>query len=408
LTGRAFPETPCGASVKASIDCGCGRAVSMKINPKSAENLTRYSWWRALLITMGLRLTYTVFTTVAGWIQSPNWERIHSNALTENLPPPSHTLHYLLLGVWERFDTLWYLRIAAHGYDRPDAVVFFPLYPSLVKVVSLLLPPMGAALLISTLASFFLFWGLQELLIGDEEQSLVDHCVLFSAVWPGSFIFFAGYPESLLLALIVWSLAMARKGRWPAAVALAIFAALTKAVGTVVVVPLLIVAIRQRRRMMALPVLLVPFGSIGFLAYLHWTGYVAPALAYARYWRTSMASPWRTLWESVHTLASAPNPILMLNLIFLISVCVLVLLSRLRAEYLLYSAAVVVVLLCKETTPPLQSMMRYLLIIFPAYAGLAHLLRRGYLPAQFAMVCAALMVVNLGLLWLFSGWSLVL
>jgi len=42
--------------------------------------------------------------------------------------------------IWERFDTLWYLRIAQHGYDRPMAVIFYPLYPAAIRIVSWVLP----------------------------------------------------------------------------------------------------------------------------------------------------------------------------------------------------------------------------------------------------------------------------
>jgi Gpi18-like mannosyltransferase len=373
----------------------------------STEDIRRPSWQRALVLTLFLRLAYSVFAAVVALIQPVNWRLVHSNALTENLPQPDHSLRYLAFGVWERFDTLWYLHIAAHGYDRPDAVVFYPLYPGLVKIVSLLIPPMAAALLISTAAAFFLFWGLQELLLGDQPQNLADQSVFLCAAWPASFIFFAGYPESLLLALIVWSLCMGRRDCWLAAAALGLAAALTKAVGVVVVVPLIITTIRHRKAT-ALPVLLVPLGSAGFLGYLHWTGHVAPASAYAQYWRTTPAPPWTTLWVSVHTLAHTHDSILMLNLIFLISVCALAALSRLRIEYLLYSAAAVILLLCKETTPPLQSMVRYLLIIFPAFAGLARWLEGPGVRSRFGIVGGSLFAINIGLLWLFLGWFLVL
>lgn len=374
---------------------------------RSIEDRDRPSWQRALMLALFLRLAYSVLGAVFALTQSVNWRLVHSNALTESMLPPDHSLRYLLFGVWERFDTLWYLHIAAHGYDRPDAVVFFPLYPSLVKIASLLIPPMAAALLISTLAAFFLFWGLQDLLAGDHAPKLVDSSLLLCAVWPASFIFFAGYSESLLCALMVWSLCMARRDLWLAAAALGLAAALTKAVGIVEIAPLLIIAIRHKK-ITALPVLVIPLGSAGFLGYLHWTGHAALTSAYGQYWRTSAAPPWATLWVSVHMLLHAPNPILMLNLIFLISVCVLAALSRLRIEYLLYSAAAMVVLLCKETTPPLQSMMRYLLIVFPAFIGLARLLQGPRSRSGFRIVCAVLFAVNVGLMWLFLGWSLVL
>ena len=374
---------------------------------QSSEGRRWPPWQRALVLALLLRVAYSLLAAVFALTQPVNWRLLQSNALTENLRPPEASLRYLLFGVWERFDTLWYLHIAAHGYDRADAVVFFPLYPSLIKIASLLIPPTAAALLISTLAAFFLFWGLQELLLGDGPPTLVNQSVFLCAVWPASFIFFAGYPESLLFALIAWSLCLAQRDRWPAAAALGLAAALTKAIGVVVIVPLLVMAI-QHRKIKALPVLLIPLGSAGFLGYLHWTGHAALASAYGQYWRTSTAAPWETLYVSVYTLAHAPNPILLMNLIFLLSVSILAMLSRLKVEHLLYSAAAILLFLCKETIPPLQSMMRYLLIIFPAFVGFARLLQGPRLQPRFGMVCAGLFVVNIGLLWLFVGWSLVL
>jgi hypothetical protein len=374
----------------------------------STEGRGRPAWRLALALTLLLRLTYSLFAAIASLFQSVNWRLVHSNALTENLPPPDHSLRYLLFGVWERFDTLWYSHIAAYGYDRPEAVVFFPLYPGLIRIVSLLLPPTAAALLIATVAAFFLFWGLQELLLADQPPNLVNQSVLVCAVWPASFIFFAGYAESLLFALIVWSLIMARRERWLWALTLGMAAALTKAVGAAVAVPLLIMALRQNQKLKAIPLLLIPLGSAAFLQYLHWTVHSTFASAYTQYWRTSTAPPWTTLWVSVRTLAHTPNPILVLNVIFLLSIFILVTRSRLRMEYLLYSAAAIVIFLCKETTPPLQSVMRYLLIIFPAYVGFARIVQGPRAQPRFGMVCAALFVINLGLLWLFLGWSLVL
>jgi hypothetical protein len=375
------------------------------------EDLQWPPWRRALAITLLLRTAYSLLAAVFALIQPVNWRLVQSNALTENLRPPDASWRYLFFGVWERFDTLWYLHIAAHGYDRADAAVFFPLYPSLVKIVSLLIPPMAAALLISTAAAFFLFWGLQELLRADDSldpvnPDLVKQSVFLCAVWPASFIFFAGYPESLLFALIAWSLCMARRERWWAAAVLGLAAAPTKAVGVVVAVPLLVMAVRHRN-MKALPVLLVPLGLAGFLGYLHWNGQGALVPTYGQYWRTSAALPWTTLLVSVRDLVHMPNPILVLNLTFLVAVSVLAARSRMRVEYLLYSAAAIGVFVCKETTPPLQSMMRYLLIIFPAFVGFARLLEGPRLRPRFGIVCACLFVINVGLLWLFLGWSLV-
>ncbi|MGB7865038.1 MAG: hypothetical protein WCF74_16725, partial [Candidatus Sulfotelmatobacter sp.] len=205
---------------------------------------------------------------------------------------------------------------------------------------------------------------------------------------------------------IIWSLWMAGRDRWLAAAGLGLAATLSKAVGVVVVVPLLMMAFRTRKTT-SLAVILIPAGAAGFLGYLHWTGRGGLTTAYAQYWRTVTAPPWTTVWVSLQELVRAPNAILVLNLMALILVCALAAVSRLKIEYLLFSAAAVIVLLCKETMPPLQSMMRYQLMIFPAFAGMARLLQRRHLQARLGMVCGAFLIINLGLLWLFVGWSLV-
>ena len=368
---------------------------------------TGRSWQRSLALVFCLRLYYLVFAAVIALVQPVNWRLVHSNALTENLPPPAHTMGYLLFGVWQRFDTLWYLRIAAQGYDRPEASVFFPLYPTLIRGASRLVSPMAAALGISTVAAFFLFWGLRELLVTDLPPRLVDHSLVLCAVWPASFIFFAAYPESLLLALIVWSLGMARKERWLAAVLLGFAASLTKAAGLVVVVPLLVMALRRPRRT-ALLVALVPLGSALFLGWQHWAGHVRLSTAYESYWRTQTAPPWITLRAGLENLVHHPTPILILNFGVLLTDCFLIVRSRVRIEYLLYSAAAVLLFLAKQTTPPLQSMMRYLLMVFPVFVGAVGLFQNARRQARFGMVAMALFVMNCGLLWLFLGWSLVL
>ena len=71
---------------------------------------TRPDWQIALTITASLRLFYSVAATIASPFLHPDPAIIHSNALTGNLPAPGG-LHYALLGIWERFDTLWYLSL---------------------------------------------------------------------------------------------------------------------------------------------------------------------------------------------------------------------------------------------------------------------------------------------------------
>lgn len=371
--------------------------------PRTGES----NWRFALALTLSLRVVYSLIAALQALTQSPDWGRIHANALTENLPPASHSLHYLLLGVWERFDTLWYLDIANRGYQHPAAVVFYPLYPALIKAFSFLMSPIAAALLVSTAAAFLLFCGLQELWSEDYQRRFVRQSVLICALWPGSFALFAGYADSLVFALIVLALVQGRKEHWIFATALGLGAALTKGVGVVVVVPLLIMAIRQKK-LASLAVLLVPLGPAGFWGYLQRAGDLTLTAAYAEYWRTVMSPPWVTLGHALAQLSPwPPDGMLIFNLALLLGVTILAAVSPERIEYRIYAAAAILIFLCKQTKFPLQSMIRYLLIVFPVYVGLMHLMQRPRLQKRFAMSSAVLFALNATLLWLFLEWWLV-
>src|SRR5208282_3927972 len=177
----------------------------------------RPDWQIAMVVTAALRVFYTAMAAAFMPFLHPDPAFFHSNALTENLPPP-HGLHYALLGIWERFDTLWFLHIAEHGYDRPMAVIFYPLYP--------------AAILVSTVAAFFFFWGLLRLAGGELSEVGRLRTLLLVSVWPTSFVLFAGYAESLTVALVVWAIVFARESargsgheaRWEAATACGLLA----------------------------------------------------------------------------------------------------------------------------------------------------------------------------------------
>lgn len=367
-----------------------------------------YSPWRvALAFTLGLRVVYSAVAALFAAIIPINLELMRSNAFTDTLPPPSHTFHYLFLDAWGRFDTLWYLHIAHSGYDYPGSIVFYPLYPILIRAASVMGNALASALFISTAATFFLFWGLQELLLLDFPADKVRRALLICAVWPSSFIFLAGYTESLLLALILWSLYAARRNCWSLGALLGFAACLTKAVGVLVLVPLLIIAWR-RRSFRAWPILLAPSGSAAFLLWLRISGRGTPTDAFARYWHITFSWPWMTLWTTFLSIAHSLNVIVAFNLLFVFLFCWFVLASQMDSAYKLYALAAILLFLTKHIDPPLQSTARYLLIVFPAYMGLENYFEGPRLKARFGILCMVLMVANLGLLGLYMGWSLVL
>jgi hypothetical protein len=137
----------------------------------------------AVLLAVSLvvlqRFGYAILAAV--FVPRLNLDLSQSNALTENLMPRTDHLRYILLGVWERFDTLWYIEISRHGYAMAPAVVFYPLYPILIRLATpIFRTPLAAAVIICTLSTFLLYWGLKELLDLDIPADRSTNAVLWS------------------------------------------------------------------------------------------------------------------------------------------------------------------------------------------------------------------------------------
>ncbi|MDT3400832.1 glycosyltransferase family 39 protein, partial [Streptomyces sp. B1866] len=161
----------------------------------------------------------------------------------------------------DRWDAVWYARIAADGYGRtvrlPDGAVhsdlaFFPLLPWLERLIAAA-SPLGegdAGLVVSAVASVAAAWGL--FAVGDLLHGRRAGVAL-AALWgvlPVAVVQSMAYSESLFTALAVWSLHAVLTGRWVRAGALAALAGLTRPVGMAVVAAVwcgAAAALRRRR-----------------------------------------------------------------------------------------------------------------------------------------------------------------
>jgi len=357
----------------------------------------------ALIWTIAFRVIYSALGALATPYLKLNPALIRSNDLTDNLMQPISGWPYRFLGVWERFDTLWYIEISQYGYARPDAVVFFPLYPLLIRLLSAAISPLAAALFISTVAAFFVFWGFQKLLRLDLPEDIAKRALLFFALWPTAFILFAGYPESLLIALMIWAVWFARAGKWWLAGILGLLAGLTKAVGFCIIVPLAVLAFKEwrwRTWPSFLPLLAAPIMTLTIWL----SGNSLASDAYPKHWRTEIAFPLLTLWASLREAFTTFDAVLLLNLTALIVVFVPTFLKRIRAEYVLFSLSALLMFLTKKTDPLLQSSSRYALAVFPAFASLATFIKHPFLIA-FSLL--AMCLLQFLLLWSFFEWALV-
>jgi hypothetical protein len=162
----------------------------------------------------------------------------------------------LLVDVWARWDSVWFLRIAEDGYGAVEeaATAFYPLYPLLVALLGRVL--LGhyvlAGILVSlaaTLGAFVLLYRLAEEKLDAEAAR---RTVLYLAVFPFAVFLGAVYSEALFLFLALASFLLAERGRFLAAGVTAGLAWLTRPLGVALVPALALIAWRSADRRGAL------------------------------------------------------------------------------------------------------------------------------------------------------------
>jgi hypothetical protein len=182
-------------------------------------------------------------------------------AMVGTVPPPvSEALWRVspheLANLFARWDTFFYYSIATTGYNWNPVlftyqnVVFFPLYPLLMRWSGMLIGghPMIAGLIISLSAfagGLALLYRLAVLELGEEYASRV---VLLLSAFPYALFFSAIYTESLFLFLSVGAFYAMRRGRtnWAALCGLA--AGLTRPNGFWLSLPLACLALWPSER----------------------------------------------------------------------------------------------------------------------------------------------------------------
>ncbi len=182
-----------------------------------------------------------------------------------------------LIGTLTSWDGWWYLGIARDGYHAAPLAgayhdyAFFPLWPALIRALSLPWPAFDgivavlAANLLFLLALLLLYRLTADVL--DEDRAVTAVVVL--AVFPFAWVFSMAYGESLFLALSLGAFLAAERGRPAPAAILGMLAAATRLQGALLVLPLGVVLWRRvpdRRRLAVLA--LVPLGALAFAAYV--------------------------------------------------------------------------------------------------------------------------------------------
>lgn len=219
---------------------------------------------------------------------------------------------YAAIDAFRFWDAQWYVRIATIGYDY-KRTAFFPLYPSLSRAVAEVLGirEIAAAVLVSHVAFVLALWAFHRFTLLDVDEAAARRATWILALFPTAFFFSAAYTESLFLLPAVLALTAMRSRRWIWAGLWGALAALTRNVGVLLAVPLLLEYLWAHRTALrgwgsglrtllraGLAVLPVGLGALAYMAFL-WRRFGDP-LSFARvqplYYRIGLP-PWRTVLD---------------------------------------------------------------------------------------------------------------
>lgn len=188
---------------------------------------------------------------------------------------------------WDRFihwDAEWFLRIVRDGYfyapGRESSVAFMPLYPMAVKALAWLgVPDLLAGFVVTNAAVFaaaLLLHRLARLEFGSEAAGRWTVALFLSC--PAGIFHATIYSDALFICLSVLAVWWTRRGLWVRACVAAFFMMLTKQVGGLVAVVMLVEYLANHRvpgrpwwtglRPGVLWLGLVPLALLAYMAYL--------------------------------------------------------------------------------------------------------------------------------------------
>lgn len=360
--------------------------------------------WRAIVLQAGAlwlvtRIAFVVLTYFGVLL-------IQRGTPTGSLPIGPHEM----LNDWKRWDVIWYINIASMGYWRPEASAFFPLYPLLIKGATLFFGQhwLFAAMVVSNLGTLAAFIGLALWASQDDFSPAIGvSTVRMVAAYPYALFLFAGYSDSLFLALVAFTFFFLRRASWRWAIVCGVLAGLERPTAFALVLPMLWEYGRQhgwwdrarwerlthawRRAVPGLRELAqgalvagaVPIGFAFYGAFLLWRfGHPKIFLFEERiYWHHTFMNPVQSLVAIVGQIVSTPmwthwqaHQLLDFVPVAAFAVLTVVLARRMPLAYTLYMVVVLLLSICSPITEGrpdlLTSAGRYMLAALPIFLQL--------------------------------------
>ncbi len=298
----------------------------------------------------------------------------YSHFVAEHLSPNSHPF----INMWARWDGGWYLDIAQHGYSfvpaKQSNVVFFPLYPYLIRAVQYVIPLRSdagwllAGIIVSNAALLFALIYLYQLVRLDFDRRTAARVVLYLCIFPTTLFLSAVY------SALAFEYLSQKEFQW------------------------------QRVKADCLALLLAPLALAGHLTFLKWRFGDWNILSKAETvegWNRRLTLPWNTLLHSFPGLNSFKGFHGAFEFFFTLALLGLAIFGcfRLRLSYSIYAAVSLVFI---TSWGELRSAPRFGLVIFPAIIALALLGHNNAFNRAYLVFSTILALVSMVV---FSQWG---
>jgi len=326
-----------------------------------------------------------------------------------------------------QWDATLYLSIARTGYSDIQLHAFYPAYPLLIRWVSPVFGFSAGSFAISWVAGIFAVWGVVDVARRFASSQVAWWAGLLLLWNPLSVFFIAGYPESLLVAAMVWSLRFCLDRKWWPAALLAGLASCTMpqgiASGAVVFVALVLIDRTWKGVLRG-----VAFGALGELGILTYWLYcwrtTGDAFIEQRAeklgWGTHLTYPLHAIFDEWSLAFSHLVPVgfrfafaidEVTGFLGVTLAVIAIFLSR-RDHGLILPATLLAIGILISVVPinaGISATARYILFLAPLYVVIAALLQRPNAELRFHLalilfLVSAFLAVLFGLLYNF-GWT---
>jgi Gpi18-like mannosyltransferase len=397
---------------------------STKLQLGERGQLLRRGIWYAFKVFLALRIGTWLWILLLSYVSGRIIHEPNVLCKSETLIEGSLNLG-VALSPWLRWDTICYLMIAETGYTvYPGLTVWPPLYPFLIHLFSSsFTPPLLAALIVSSLATWLAFFLLYVFVSESHDETTAKNTVFLYAVYPAAFFLVAGYTESLFLALVIGSFLSARRKAWAVAGILAALATLTRNQGIVISLALLWEGMLQYQEQKGLPAYEVfkivfasslPVLSFGVFALYAHEGLHAdwPWQTLGAIWGQSTGFPWVGVIGNSKQLLTLPVsqdlywlPTTVLDLFLAILIPVVLFQHRhsIRSTYLVFAWLILLMSLMKlGPNDVLVSFSRYMLAVFPFFIAISPVMQHRFARLAIFGICLILQAILLSMFYIWS------